>query len=113
MPGDVGGDLGLDDPRRQRFRLCLGLRLRLVRSLFLEVAHEYDETVAAIKVLEQKKDDIVNRVCEAIGEAERGVLPDGSGWSWKKQSKPKMVADPTQPRHEFRVVRRFGASKED
>lgn len=86
---------------------------RSLDPAFLEVAHEYDETVAAIKVLEQKKDDIVNRVCEAIGEAERGVLPDGSGWSWKKQSKPKMVADPTQPRHEFRVVRRFGASKED
>lgn len=77
----------------------------------LEDAQTYDEIVETMKALDEKKNLIVNKICAEIGTAERGVLPDGSGFSWVKQSRPKMVADPTQPRSEFRVVRRFGKNK--
>lgn len=78
---------------------------------FLDVAWRLDEIDAGIKFAEEEREALQNRVRAAIGEAERGVLVDGSWWTWTKQSRPKMVADRTQPPSEFRVLRRGGVKK--
>jgi len=86
-----------------------------VKSLdaaFLEDAQTLAEIDATVKACEARKSEIENKIRAAIGTAERGILCDGTGWSWAKQTRPKMVADPTQPPSEFRVLRRFGVKKE-
>lgn len=79
---------------------------------FLEDAQTLAEIDETIKACEAQRDVIQNKVRAALGDAGRGILPDGTGWTWSKQSRPKMVADPSQPPSEFRVLRRFGVKKE-
>ena len=59
----------------------------------------------AIKLLKEKKDTIENRVRYAIGPASYGVLPDGSGFAYKHQSRASFVVKAK----EIRAMR--GASK--
>lgn len=46
-------------------------------------AAELEAVNATIKDCEGQKKALENKVKEAIGNAERGILPDGSGFTWK------------------------------
>lgn len=79
----------------------------------LDLAWELDAAERLIKATERRIDEIKNRVRAAIGDSERGVLPDGTGWSWSTSSRPKMVPDPSGARGESRTLRRFGVKRKE
>lgn len=78
----------------------------------LDLAWELDGLKETVKHAETRADEIENLIRSKMGDAEKAVLIDGSGWTWKSQTRPKMVADKTQPPSEFRVMRRFKSKKE-
>lgn len=49
---------------------------------FIDLSREYDVLVRQAAVLGEQIEAIKNRVRAALGTAEYGSLPDGSGWSW-------------------------------
>jgi len=75
---------------------------------FMDEAQTLAECEETIRRCETKKLEIENRVRATLGTAVKGVLPDGSWWTWKEQSRPKMVPDETAPRSVSRVLRRGG-----
>lgn len=78
----------------------------------LDWSWELDEIARNRGVLETREDELQNRIREQLGDASRGVLADGSGWSWSTQERVAMVPDPAAPKRAFRVLRRFGRKKE-
>jgi len=64
-----------------------------------------ERTEAAIVELQIERDAAKAKVKQAIGDAERGVLPDGSGWTWKTQH----VKESIRPAYDSRVLRRVKA----
>ena len=74
----------------------------------VDVSRELDETSSQIKALEARERSLVARVKEAMGRAERGVLSDGSGWTWKTQTR----AATSSKASTFRVLRRQRAKEE-
>jgi len=66
------------------------------------------ESAAQLEALEDVRDnateaidEIKNRVKAALGDATRGELPDGSGWTWKLTKRKGFTVAPT----EFRQLR--------
>lgn len=63
---------------------------------------EIEDAKAAIKAAEEAKVAAENQLKAKLGDASYGLLPDGSRWSWKTQTrKEHIVAEST-----FRVLRR-------
>ena len=63
---------------------------------------ELDAIKAQIKALEVREKAAENAVKAALGGAAVGVLADGSGWTWKTQSRAECVVKAST----FRVLRR-------
>lgn len=68
-------------------------------------AAEWDRIIhdgdAEIKAITERVDAARNELRAAIGDAERGTLPDGSSWSYKLESRPEY----TVHARELRVLR--------
>lgn len=86
----------------------------------MPVARTLENVKTAIKVLEQRKDLASNQIKVVLGNAERGRFEDGTGYSWKSQSRHELkpiplivpkedgaLVDAYVYRNEFRVLRRF------
>lgn len=73
----------------------------------LEVAHEYDAAKQRAKEIEKQIDDLRARIESALGHHTRGVLPDGTGWTWTHQTRSAY----TVPASECRVMRRVKPKK--
>ena len=63
------------------------------------------EAAASIEVLETNKREAENRLKAALGDAEWGLLPDGTRYSYREQHRKSYVV----PEATFRVLRRHGA----
>lgn len=74
---------------------------------FLDLRWELDKIVAQKKELEARENEIKNRVRAAMGDAERAVLVDGSGWSWVGSERPVMVPHESKKSYS-RTLRAFG-----
>lgn len=72
-----------------------------------EWALSLEDVKEKIGDLESMKGLYENKIKMAIGEASSGVFPDGSGFSYKLQSRKEFVSKAT----EFRVLRPFKAKK--
>lgn len=72
---------------------------------FDTMAADLDEKKAALKALTSEVQDIQNQIKQAIGDQERGVLSDGSGFTWRDQKRKGYTVAAT----EFRVLRRTKA----
>ena len=73
----------------------------------LDVADELEWIKNETKALEARKTAAENRVKAAIGDARRGVLPDGRSWSWSTEER----AAYTVPAGKRRVLRMHAAKK--
>lgn len=79
-------------------------------AAFALEAERLDAVKSELKRLEAEKSEIEARVKAAIGDATRGALPDGSGWTWKRTRR----VDPprlTERVIEYRTLRRAAAPK--
>lgn len=74
---------------------------------FLAARDELVEAEAIKSACETKIDEIKNRVRAALGEAETGVLPDGSGWHWRTQKRKAYSVEAG----ESRVLRAYKAKE--
>jgi len=70
-------------------------------------ADELDELKNTIREAKGRADELENLIRQQIGKNELGVLPDGSGWSYKVQQKKSFVVAAS----ESRVLRRTKAKK--
>jgi predicted phage-related endonuclease len=78
---------------------------------YLDLAWQLEEAEKELKAAQEAVDEIKNRVRMAMGDAERALLADGSGWS---NTTTTIKADPhPKPRLEksYRVLRRFKANE--
>lgn len=57
----------------------------------IEVSDELDAVKAQIKAAEARADALEAQIKAAIGSASVGLLIDGSGWSWKAQTRAEYV----------------------
>jgi predicted phage-related endonuclease len=73
----------------------------------LAARDELNEAEAIKSACETKIAEIKNRVRAAMGEAETGVLPDGTGWTWKTQQRKAYTVEAG----ESRVLRAFKAKE--
>ena len=73
----------------------------------MDLAGELDTLKAESKRIASEIKERENRIKQAIGEATRGVLPDGSAYSWKTQSRKETVVKAST----FRVLRRHAAKE--
>lgn len=76
----------------------------------LDAARRFDEIGLTLASLEAERKAIQNRVIAALGDAERGVLVDGSGW---RRTKVRRI-DPPRPEErvtEYMQLRRVKASR--
>lgn len=80
-------------------------------SEFLELRWEMDRLTEERRKIEKAEDEIKCKVRQAMGDAERAVLADGSGWTCGVSSRPAMIPDPSGARHESRVLRSVKAKK--
>jgi putative phage-type endonuclease len=69
---------------------------------------ELRELKASISAMKKRADTIENEIKAHIGKAEHGVLPDGTVYSWKQQSRAEYVAKAAT----FRVLRRHPTKEE-
>jgi predicted phage-related endonuclease len=74
----------------------------------IEASDELDAVKAQIKAAEAREKVLEAQIKAAIGGASRGLLIDGSGWTWKAQTRAEHVVKAST----FRVLRRTKA-KED
>lgn len=74
---------------------------------FLDLRWELDKIAAQRKELEARESEIKNQVRAAMGDAERAVLVDGSGWSWTGSERPVMVPHESKKSYS-RTLRAFG-----
>lgn len=68
----------------------------------IEASDELDALKATIKAAEVREKELEALIKSAIGGASAGVLADGSGWTWKTQSRAECVVKAST----FRVLRR-------
>jgi putative phage-type endonuclease len=68
---------------------------------FLDVADELEQLKERIKTSIARVNELESRVKAAIGTADRGLLPDGRGWSWRSQNRSAY----TVPEQTIRVLR--------
>lgn len=59
---------------------------------------EIEEAAAAAKELKAKDTEMRNRIRAAMGDAEIGLLPDGSQWTWKTQERAGYTVEPSTSR---------------
>lgn len=78
----------------------------------LSIAEAWDAAAAAERTAAEERQRIGNLIRAEMKEAERVVLPDGSGWTWRVQERVKMVADPDGAKSSSRVLLRAKARKE-
>ena len=78
----------------------------------LSLAEAWDAAAADEKAAEKRRREIGNAIRAMMKDAERVVLPDGSGWTWRTQARAKMVADPSGEKTASRVLMRASARKE-
>ncbi len=76
-------------------------------SDILDLSWELDRLKPELERLEARDTEIRNQIRAALGDAEAGVLPDGSGWTWKMQARKSYVVAAA----EFRVLRRNKGKK--
>ncbi len=76
-------------------------------ATLLELAWELEVIEREGKERERRAEEIKNLVRAAIGDAERGVLPDGGGWSWTVTERKEHVVKASASR----VLRRFKAKE--
>lgn len=57
----------------------------------IDVGAELDAIALESKALDARKDAATNRVKAALGTSARGVLADGSGWTWTTQERAEHV----------------------
>ena len=81
-----------------------GESVALPANPFFELADDLEVTQATIRLAEARKRGMENRVKRFMGDAEFGILPDGSSFTWKSQDRKaytkKMEAS------SYRVLRR-------
>lgn len=68
----------------------------------LDLAWELDRIKPELERLQERDAEIRNQIRAALGDAETGLLPDGSGWSYKTQKRAEYIVKAS----EFRVLRR-------
>jgi len=64
-----------------------GESIALPANPFFDLADDLEVTQATIKLAEARKRGMENKVKRFMGEAEFGILPDGSSFTWKEQSR--------------------------
>ena len=69
---------------------------------FFDVEGELNEIKEEQKRLQKRRDALEAKIKQAIGKAERGVLPDGSSFTFKTQKREPFAV----PAAEYRVLRR-------
>ena len=76
------------------------------------IAMEWDSELLALKEQRKQIDEQIglleNQIINAIGSASAGVLPNGTIWSYKTQTRKEHVVKAS----EFRVLRRHGARED-
>lgn len=78
---------------------------------FLDLRWQLDAAEQARAEAEEQIEHIRNRVRAEMGDAERAILPDGSGWTW---TETVVKADPhpkPRPERRTRTLRRFGSKE--
>lgn len=88
------GALYRDRPDPESFVQLPGSLLDLDAELF--------ELKLTEKVITKRRAEIENMIKAHIGNADHGVLPDGTVWSWKQQTRAAFAVDEST----FRVLRR-------
>ena len=78
----------------------------------ISLAEAWDAAAAAEKAAAAERERIGNEIRAAMKDAERVVLPDGSGWTWRVQERVKRIADPSGEKTVSRVLLRAKARKE-
>ena len=73
---------------------------------FMDYDYAYNAAAEVERDAKTTKNEIRNRVMEAMGEAAYGTLPDGTVWSWRTQH-TEIKAKPAGSRTN-RVLRRKG-----
>lgn len=74
---------------------------------FADLKEQRQGLKVQIKALEEELQGMDNRIKAAIGDAAIGLLPDGSGFSWKKQHRDSYTVQAS----DFRVLREIKAGK--
>lgn len=74
----------------------------------LEADAELAELKQTISALKKRSDELEAALKAAIGTAEMGVLPDGTAYSWKEQTRAEHIVKAST----FRVLRRHAPKKE-
>ena len=64
-----------------------GESIALPANPFFELADDLEEAQARIRLSEAQKRGFENKVKRFMGEAEFGILPDGSSFTWKSQER--------------------------
>ena len=72
----------------------------------LEATKEIERLQVKMKELGAEVDTYKNRIIAALGDAERGVLPDGSAWTLKSQTRKSYERGPLKSETVTRVLRR-------
>ena len=76
------------------------------------LGHWHRDFRPAEKAAAAERERIGNEIRAAMKDAERVVLPDGSGWTWRVQERVKRIADPSGEKTVSRVLLRAKARKE-
>lgn len=84
-----------------------GDTVALPAEVYESMADEIASLDAAISLAETRKTELQNKIRAALGDATYGVLPDGSGWSWKTQDRAAYEVQASKSR----VLRRTKATK--
>jgi hypothetical protein len=74
---------------------------------FAAIREELEETEKVAKAIGTRIEEMKNKVRETLGDAECGVLPDGSKWTWKTQERKAFEVKASVSR-----VLRFSARKD-
>ena len=84
------------------FPKSTGASIALPANPYFELADDLDIAKARKGAMEATIRGIENKIKRRIGEAEMGILPDGSAFTWKEQKRAGFKVEPTA----YRVLRR-------
>jgi putative phage-type endonuclease len=99
--GDDANTLKRIYPREQA-----GLTVAL-DGRFLDLRWEMDQLDAQIRTLSERQADLKAQIVAEMKDAECAMLPDGSGWRLRAETRPRMVRDPEGGESSSRVLRAF------
>lgn len=74
---------------------------------FYEWGEKLKEAKAAVKAARAIEQECENQIKAALGDSSVGLLPDGTGWSWKTQHRDAYMV----PASDFRVLREIKGRK--